>query len=325
MEGKHFYRVIASFLLLGCLVVWLPRIFALFAQQPRYGFTFSSRYAAELGLSVDEAYQAALSELQPTFVRLPVYWNDIERTSGQYDFAQLDSLIRMSHEANVPITLAVGFKVPRWPECFIPSWLNADDADAFRGALFTYLDAVVTRYKDNVTIWQVENEPLFPFGECPMPSAALLRDEVAFIRTLDADAVVQLTVSGEQMPWSALSEPADILGASLYRTVADEQDGMLTFPLTPRWYRFWSLVIASSAQPVISELQMEPWFVRDPRSYTIDEAVTLFSVADFWQHAAFAKQTGITSIGLWGVEWWYYLHIHGQDGLWEAAKELMVK
>jgi hypothetical protein len=36
----------------------------------------------------------------------------------------------------------------------------------------------------------------------------------------------------------------------------------------------------------------------------------------------YARRTGLKEIAAWGVEWWYYLKIHGEPGLWQTWKQL---
>jgi len=51
----------------------------------------------------------------------------------------------------------------------MPDWANNLSEQQQKDAFLNYIKAVVERYKDNEAIinWQVENEPLFHFGECP--------------------------------------------------------------------------------------------------------------------------------------------------------------
>lgn len=283
------------------------------------GVTFSSKYVQSLGEDPAEAFRAIVEDLGVEDIRLPVYWSDVETTQGVYDFSALDSLMAFAESRDVHVTLVVGMKVPRWPECFIPTFYDRD-SDAFDGAVLRYVQATVShaRQYSALTRWQVENEPLFPYGDCPAPSLDRLNKEIALVRMLDKRPVL-MTVSGEQEPWLDLAGTADTIGISLYRFAYNDVIGAVPFPYSPFYYRMHAFITRFfTGDVIISELQMEPWFTgnpQDPASVDIP-----FTVADFTSHLTFAKQTGIHEALLWGAEWWYYQHLHGDDSLWNMAK-----
>lgn len=325
LHGGRHLRIFVIMVLFSALVIFAPLLSFTSWHRSTYGVTFSPRYARYLGLSSTEAYGAMLTELRPQFVRLPVYWSDVEVRDNTFDFSDIDVFVDEARAHNVPVTLAVGYKVPRWPECYVPAWVGSDDAEQLRAQLFAYLEEVVTRYRGRISVWQVENEYLFPYGECPAPDLALWRDEIAFIRALDPSAKIQLTVSGEQQPWTVAAAPADIVGASLYRQVDAPATGLIQFPIPPAWYGAWAESVSPAAQPIISELQAEPWFMDDPKVYTLADAYELFTTQDLLRNVRFAERTGMDTFGFWGVEWWYYLRVHGDDRLWRAAQGVMTR
>src|SRR6266704_2385239 len=56
-------------------------------NRAQIGVTFSSLYAEQIGLNWKDAYLAMLDDLKIKHVRLPVYWDRVEKTEGVYDFA----------------------------------------------------------------------------------------------------------------------------------------------------------------------------------------------------------------------------------------------
>ncbi len=206
--------------------------------DPEYGVTYSVVYAQELGLDPVGAYETVLEELEVKLVRLPVYWTRVEPIEGAgYDWEELDALIALSEAHGVDLTLAIGQKVPRWPECHLPGWvLSKSEHERYR-ALLRYLTEVVTRYRDSEAIvrWQVENEPLFPFGVCPNVNADYLEQEVKTVRALD-DRPIQMTVSGELEPWAVVMGQTDVLGVSMYRVTWNDVYGYFIYPFTPAFY-----------------------------------------------------------------------------------------
>lgn len=302
--------------------------FLLFGKKEQsFGVTFSPEYATELGLDWHEAYSAMLVDLHPLVVRIPMPWNRVEPVSGEYQITDYDWMLAQAQQNGVQVILAIGMKVPRWPECQAPSWTTALSQQELTNALLGLEQHIVLAYRDHPALlrWQVENEPLFPFGECPLPNIDRLREEVELVRDLDPGHPIVLTSSGEQANWLELSSLADVVGASLYRFTWSAALGPVVFPHSPLYYRAqaWIVSLVAGDPVVISELQMEPWFA-DGIGDTQGDGVA-FSETDFHEHVSFARATGISEVWLWGVEWWYREHLAGRSELWNAAKTLFAE
>ena len=299
----------------------------LFVFRPRsqvYGVTFSRQYAVDLGVDWREAYTATLRDFSPEVIRIPVVWTDIEPADGTFYFDELDWMMAQAKAYDARVVLAIGLKVPRWPECHIPAWVERDDEQALKQSVLTMEQRVVLRYRDHASLvrWQVENEPLFWYGECPLPNLERLREEVELVRGLDVAHPVVLTSSGEQATWFELSSLADVIGVSLYRFAWNPALGPVVFPHAPWYYRIHSgLVSLVSGDPVIiSELQMEPWYEDGLGNDEGDHIA--FTKDDFDEHIAFVQQTNVSEVWLWGVEWWYREYLAGRTEIWDAAREL---
>lgn len=286
-----------------------------------FGVTFAPRVVRFYGDNDPlVAFRAVLDDLGVRLIRLPMYWNDVEATQGNYDFSDIDPYMDAAAAVGAKVTLVVGVKTPRWPECHVPSWVG----ESPREALFDYLDVVVSRYKDHPALfrWQVENEHHFPFGECPAPDLALFSDEVAFVRHLDPHTPIQLTVSGEQELWAGTAGPADVMGASMYRFAWNPTTGLVVFPHPPEFYRLQAASVAYDVdRVVISELQAEPWFENGVIPDALADRAALFTADRLVDHMNFARRTGLPEVYLWGVEWWYDLAQRGDTSLWDAARE----
>ncbi len=296
--------------------------------KPEHGFTFSTLHANELGLDVHEVYETMLSTMDIDNLRIPVYWSRIENESGIYDFSELDYLMQRAQEENIDVTLAIGVKVPRWPECFIPSWVNVNDQVQYKQDVFEMLTSIVNRYKDHEALerWQVENEPFFPFGECPTPNTKLFKEEIELVRSLDHNHQIQSTASGEHAFWFLRASNVDVLGVSLYRKVWNESMGTFTFPYQPIIY-ITQNVLANmiTDKVIISELQMEPWIPDSDVGVEnrIEELYSLFDENDVLSNYNFAKKAGTGEIYFWGIEWWYFMKEHARPELWEAGANLI--
>ncbi|MBI4257259.1 endo-1,4-beta-xylanase [Candidatus Uhrbacteria bacterium] len=325
-HSKYFYMLasLATVLTLAMFTfafVWLNTRSLV---EPTFGVTFSWVYALQLGQDPVKMYQALVNDLGVRHVRLPLYWSEIERAQGEYDWAISDNLLAISEDRGVEVTLVTGMKVPRWPECYIPDWAESFNEDFQRQAVLAFIEESVIHYKGSSAIirWQVENEPFFPYGECPSMSVVQFKERVDLVRSLD-DRPIQVTVSGELGPWLDSAQAADILGISLYRQTWNDFFGYFMYPLTPEYYFFRaSLVGEDVSQVVISELQAEPWFPEPIESRPLTQWYESFDVEMFNRNVKFAREVGVSEAYLWGSEWWYALKQAGDDRLWEAARDV---
>jgi hypothetical protein len=167
-------------------------------HEPAYGITFSSHYADDLGLDSLETYEVLVGDLGALNVRLPLYWSDIEGAKGVFDWSVPDALIAVSESHDVELTVVVGMKVPRWPECYVPDWAEGFSERELQASVSQFIEAAVKRYRtsDAVVRWQVENEPFFPFGECPLITVEQFKQRVDLVRSLTVRPIL-VTVRGE--------------------------------------------------------------------------------------------------------------------------------
>lgn len=290
-----------------------------------YGVSYADRMAKSLGLNPDDVYFGLLDELQIKKIRLAAYWDEIEPVEGEYNFERLDFLLDEAHKRDAKVVLAVGQKLPRWPECFYPEWVKNDNVDR-EVALLTMLQTVVTRYDKHpaVELWQLENEPFVGwFGECPKPNSSLLRQEEALIKSLSKKPIV-ITDSGELSSWRKAARFSDVFGTTMYRVTWNEYWGYGVYPLPPAFYRLkarlWGL---QPSAVVISELQAEPWPPGTHLPQTpIEEQLKSMSLNRFTEQINFATDTGFREAWLWGVEWWYWMKQNGHPEFWEAARNI---
>ncbi|MBI2476646.1 beta-galactosidase, partial [Candidatus Uhrbacteria bacterium] len=276
-------------------------------------------YAQYLGLDPVVTFERVLGDLRPAFVRIPVYWQRIETQKGTYDFAELDEIMERARASHMPVILAIGRKVPRWPECHTANpYINVSPRER-DDALIEFLQHVITRYKDHPSLWrwQIENEPYFSlFGECERLSSRFIDREYAL---LDTPTPTQMGASGEQSLWIRAARRADIVGTSVYRTTYTPFFGYRTYPIPPWTYRLKAAWFADN-RVVVSELQAEPWFARDIYTYSIKEQLALFNAATLDEHMRYVERIGMPEVSLWGVEWWYYLDAHEEPSVLDAAR-----
>lgn len=289
------------------------------------GVTFSHRYAGDIGLNWKETLLAILDDLRVRNIRIPVYWDLVEFKEGEYDFSDVDWQLNEISKRNGKVVLVIGQKVPRWPECAIPSWAKSDD-EKRKKKLLEFISIAVDRYKKNreITYWQVENEPFLRFGICPAFDVNLLDKELALVRSNDPGRPVIVTDSGELSLWVRAAKRADMFGTTMYRTIWKEGVGIVTYPVGPRFFHFKSFLIKLFAQQnnvATIELQAEPWIAGWTTSASLEEQFKSMNPKILKENVDFAKKAGFSPIYLWGVEWWYWLKVEKNHfEVWDEAK-----
>jgi len=307
------------------LVFWYRASLPRRAAPPEIGVTFSTKYAKELGLDWKAAYLATLDDLGVRKFRIPVYWDEAEPERDRYAWGDVEWMLDEASKRGAEVILAVGRKTPRWPECHVPDWAAKLDEMKQRERVLKFLEAEILHFKPYpaVRVWQVENEPLFHFGKCPPPDRGFLKEEILLVRGLDARPVM-VTDSGELSTWIRTASLGDVLGISMYRLVWNKYIGELYWPVSPMYYTDRINLLSPVVKNVIiSELQAEPWFRRPVDETPIEEQFEQMDPERLRGNVDFAVSTGASEIYLWGVEWWYWLKLQGQDGLWQSARGLL--
>lgn len=302
-----------------------------FPLDYKYGVTFSPRYAKYLNLDWQKLYIQILDELQVRNLRIPTYWDILEKEEGKNNFSEVDFMLNQAEKRRARAILVVGVRQPRWPECHVPAWAKKLTVLERREKILQFIKKVVERYKEHPAVWawQIENEPLFPFfGEnCDSPDGNFLRFEVNLIKELDKRPII-ITDSGELGFWILPMQLSTIFGTTVYRTTFDPILGYKTYPVLPYLYNVKSFLVRnlfarSNNKTIISELQTEPWLsMKDLEEGTPLRQAELFSLDKFKAHIQYAKQTGFDEIYLWGVEWWYFMDKQGYPQYVEYAKSL---
>lgn len=295
------------------------------SSDVRYGITFSTLYASSLGMNPVDAWRNLVDTFHLRQARIPVYWSEIEPEPGNFQWDELDALVAYAEERGVQLTLVIGEKVPRWPECYPPSWAIHEPSSLLNKHLLNMMTEVVHRYASSPALerWQIENEPLLPFGVCRAFTFEELQAQIAHVRSLDTHPI-QLTASGEIGPWQPLAREADVLGISLYRITWNKLFGYFTYPIQSWMYRTriaWNMW-RTGTLIIVSELQAEPWFSDDIQSKEPSDWYDSFTAEDLLANVRYVESIGVSEVSLWGAEWWLYLHMHGDDRLWDAAKTL---
>ena len=301
------------------------------------GITFIPDYAQGLGLDPKDTMQHMIDDLHVKNFRLVSYWEDIEPKPNQFDFSTLDWEFAKANAAGAKVSLAIGLRQPRWPECHSPSWAQVDSTPeaSWYPNLQAFIAAVIERYKDNPALdsYQLENEFfLSTFGKCTNFDRSRLETEFKFVKGLDPTHTVIISRSNNALGLPVGQPTPDEFGVSVYKRVWDSTitHRYFEYPF-PAWF-YASLAgagqILTGKDMIIHELQAEPW---TPTGQSILTASTaeLNKSLDAKRLAgrfAYGEATGIRNIYLWGGEYWYYMKVkRNDDSLWEVAEQEYAK
>lgn len=333
------FRVIKTLIILAVILTVIPTLFLfLFFPQVQpdimYGTTFSNKYATELGLDWRDAYIKTLDDLGARNLRLAAYWDEVEPNRDEYDYSDIKWQVEEAQKRDAKVILAFGRKAPRWPECFEPQWWkDIPDRETRQLELYEYVEETVNQLKqyDNIEIWQVENEPYFPFGECQKDiQKAEVDHEVQLVRNLD-DRPILIQDSGEGGLWFPSYRTGDYLSISMYRRIWYDFWGIFggrfiyfQYPLP-----FWSYKIKATTLGIpyervfVTELQAEPWGPGINSSLSKEEKDKTMSREDFYATLSYAQKAGFKRLYLWGSEWWLWeKEMNGNPYFWDTARAL---
>jgi hypothetical protein len=282
--------------------------------------------ATELKLDWKQLYVVMLDDLQVKKVRLPIYWDDIEKTKGQLELSDYEFMLDEGSKRGVKFIIPIGYRLPRWPECHIPGWASELETEEFQKETLVMIEALVEHYKyrPEIVMWQVENEPLLDsFGVCPESDEEFLAKEVALVKSLDKKPIL-ITGPGELSFWKKEASLGDVFGTTMYRVVWGPWTGFFHYPFAPSFYK-WKADRADilPGHRIIAELQAEPWApdssLTDLDRKTADKS---FSIPQFQDNIAYAKSVDFDEVYLWGVEWWYFKLKAGETVYWDMARKL---
>ena len=299
-----------------------------------YGVTFSKKYAEQLGLDWQESYIKILDELGIKNIRLVAYWDESEPIDDEFNFDDILWQLEEAKKRDISVIMAIGRKVPRYPECFEPDWWkNLDSEELKKIELYEYVSRATLELKhfDNIVIWQVENEPFFPFGECEDIKEEDVEKEILIVREIDGRPILTQD-SGEGGFWYPSYSRGDYLGISMYRRIWYDFWGIFfgntvyfQYPL-PNWtYRLRSIVLRVPMDKIIvTELQAEPWGPAGNEALSRAVKDKTMSKQHFLSTISYAQNSGFGELYLWGVEWWLFeKEVLNEPFFWDTARVLM--
>lgn len=298
-------------------------------KKINWGVVFSQKHAQLLGLDWKKTYSEILSDLKAKKIKVIVHWDLVEPERENFNFEDLDWMIKEAENKGGEVILVIGIKTGRWPECHIPSWLQKKKEEEIKSEALKYIFQLVERYKNskNIFAWQVENEPFFAFGECPKIEKEFVKKEIEIVRSLDSKRPIIFADSGEFSFWIEAAKLADIVSATLHRKVYfREIKRYITYPFPPSYYWIRAKIIEKvfKRKVIIGELQAEPWCKNLLYNCALKEQKITMDFQQFKKNIEFAKKTGLDTFYFWGVEWWYWLKTkQNLPQIWQEAKNYL--
>lgn len=320
-------------------------------QRPTHlGTTFSPLQCYYLGVDYQAAFRE-ICQLGLTRIRLGAYWNEIERSPGQLDFSQLDWLLDEAHRNNITVALAVGMKVPRWPEFHFPGWVN-DRYDTKSGDIaldlrspavadlsLKFVDAVAQhyRYSPAIQYWQIENEPFtrLEIAGGRFLSPDFVRRKVALVRSNLWRSQKILLTNAIHLPKPNLAEDlpafrdslavADAVGFNVYTKVPWGDSGAYLEPEDAFWNQLESWqreIVRDGREAWIAEAQAEPWEAKklvanDRADYPSASPRRMQLLVDRLARSEYS------TVLLWGCEYWYWQKTQGRSLWWWTVKQMI--
>ena len=284
-------------------------------ESIRYGMSFNTLYARELGLDWRETFDAIIIDLGVRDFRLAAHWPMVEPERDEYNFEELDYQLEGIEEVGGTAIMAVGRRLPRWPECHVPEWASDLTWEEQQAEILEQITEVVERYKDSpvITYWQVENEPyleVFAYEHCGSLDEAFLAEEVALVKSLDPTRPILVTDSGNLGLWSGAYRNGDAFGTSIYVHFWNPELGQFRTILPAWWYRMKASFMEwryGEKEVFAIELSAEPWLIEPITDVDVETQFSRMNLEKFNDILTYAEETRFEKQYLWGAEWWYWL------------------
>lgn len=297
------------------------------------GATFTADYARYFGLNPEETMNAIITDLGIRHFRLVSYWDMGEPKPDVYDFSDLDWQFKLAEETGSSVSLSIGLRQPRWPECHMPKWAEAMPMTEWEPKLNDYMKVVMERYKNSPALesYQLENEFFLDvFGICPDHSRDRLVREYNYVKSIDNTRPIIVTRSNNALGFPIGDPQADKYGVSVYKRVWDKtiSKRYVEYPFPDWFYGFLAGggKILTGKDLFVHELQTEAWLpdngdfmMNDINS--IPEQNKSLNAERLADRIKYGEGSGMKQIDMWGVEWWYWRKTIASDpSLWDAAK-----
>jgi Beta-galactosidase len=294
---------------------------------------------------------AEICQLGLDRIRLCAYWNELQPDQDRWDFSTLDWLLDRCHQHKIEVVLAIGMKVPRWPEFHFPHWVSdrydtgAGDqpldqrSPAVADLTLHFVNTVIDRlrFAPAIRYWQVENEPFtkLEIAGGRFLSPEFVWQEVEMVRSRLWQSQKILLTNAIHLPQPKLEEDepafkssaiaADAVGFNVYTKVPNGNSDTYLEPLEPFWQRLeqWQRILKTyQVEPWIAEAQAEPW---EPQKLVAIDRAEYPSATPRRMRSLVTQLTaiGYDTILLWGCEYWYWQRTQRRNLWWHTVEKLI--
>ncbi len=296
------------------------------ADNIELGASLSSKVCRAYDIDIKKVLYAAQSDLGISRFRLMTYWDECEPQPGLYNFDSVDELVGMVQARGGTVSLCLGLRQPRWPECHRPEWAKSLNSNQLQKQLLKFIEATVVRYRSSPAVveYQLENEALNKgIGTCDDYSRQRLKLEYQLVKRLDSTRpVIMSTTNSWGLP--LLGPIPDVVGFSMYR----HQWGRTGLSRRHRSTQFvraraWTIKRILKRPVFCHELQMEPWGPMATELLSNSLQLKLMNPALINDAYYYAVDSKMKIIDMWGLEWWYWrMHFGDDESCWSEVKKI---
>ncbi len=123
------------------------------SQYPLPGLTVPGGWGVNIHFTrTGEATGRQLRDSGFKWARKDLYWKEVEKRRGEFDFSRYDSLMSTLSQAGMRPMFILDYGNPLYEE-------GPPRSSAARAAFLRYVEAVVERYKGQGVVWEMWNEP----------------------------------------------------------------------------------------------------------------------------------------------------------------------
>lgn len=327
--------------------------------KPVYGTSFSFEQAGWYGLNGRESYIKLLNEFNFAWIRLPFFWDQMI-TDGKFNenFEDLKFAVEEAQKRNIKVIIALGVKTPYFPELHLPGQIRSeikfaqvvDENHPIADEVLKMDARVVEELStfDNISYWQVENEPLVGVADKIEIDPSFIAKEVEVVRNADSQKrpvilnhagvgvydrswrkLLPILREGDVFAANAFfkTKGIDLFSFSLFgKEFHILWPDHLVWPVYPWGFLSPNLKVMKKAAEEkgikfwIMEMQSEPYIKK------LDEAndpLLTFTPEDIKKGDNFLRSYDVESIGLWGASFWLYKGKNGDNSFAEAVKSIV--
>lgn len=303
---------------------WTP---SCYTQFMLLGTTYSHQEIECLKLDNEQAFDELLL-FDFDIIRLCCYWSESEPEKNTFGFSKIEKLLDKCEKSGQKIVMTIGMKSPRWPEFYIPSWLEGCSIPSLMPQISLFFEKAVEQLErySCIEYWQVENEPLDKSGPDKLSiTAEMLKQEIKLIKALDSKRPIIVNAWMNHIKKNNLMDTltgmADIIGFDIYYKIPTKE-GIYIGPKNPLSY--FQKQIKLSQKPVwITELQAEPW--EKDEIEKMQPNPPSMSPALLKENFEKTKSLNPAAILFWGYEYWYLRKEKDDKRLWNCVRDILSK